>query len=123
MVSSVAVSDDVVDGFSVVDVVDGVSVVVADGVSVVVADVVSVVVADGVSVVVVAGGVVMLVLATTELYCCISITAASSRTYERLFIAQHFKEGMSSNKYSHTRFKKPYRALTLMAFFVTLNAI
>ena len=108
MVSSVAVSDDVVDGFSVVDVVDGVSGVVADGVSVVV---------------VVAGGVVMLVLATTELYCCISITAASSRTCARLFIAQHFKEGMSSNKYSHTRFKKPYRALTLMAFFLSRSML
>ena len=38
----------------------------------------------GADVVAVAGvGVVMLVLATTELYCCISITAASSRTFKR----------------------------------------
>jgi len=37
--------------------------------------------ADVVADVVAVAGVVMLVLATTELYCCISITAASSRTW------------------------------------------
>ena len=36
-------------------------------------------------------GVVMLVLATTELYCCISITAASSRTLKRFVINYTFR--------------------------------
>ena len=39
--------------------------------------------ADVVAVAVAGVGVVMLVLATTELYCCISITAASSRTFKK----------------------------------------
>ena len=39
--------------------------------------------ADVVVVAVAGVGVVMLVFATTELYCCISITAASSRTFKR----------------------------------------
>ena len=34
----------------------------------------------------VVAAVVMLVLATTELYCCISITAASSRTFKRYLL-------------------------------------
>ena len=42
--------------------------------------------ADVVADVVAVAGVVMLVLATTELYCCISITAASSRTFKRFVI-------------------------------------